>query len=321
MIRVEKVSKQYSQNTAVDDVSFVLEKGERLALLGTSGSGKTTILKMLNRLIEPTEGQIFINEVDIRAQKITDLRRKIGYVIQEVGLFPHYTIEQNIAIVPNLLDWTKEQIKIRIHELMEMLRLPENILKRFPSELSGGQKQRIGIARALAANPEVLLMDEPFGALDPITRQEVREEFLKLDLLQEKTTLLVTHDIKEAAEMGHKIGLMHEGKIQQMGSLAELLFKPANTFVEHFFSSQRAELCMTQLKIKDLEMLFVNEIPALDALLIPLEGNHLLTDVLQKLGNLESRELYLQIQTDKEGLPKYLSLNLFLDFLQNGFIF
>lgn len=242
MIKVEHLSKHYGQAKAVNDISFEVVRGENLVLLGTSGCGKTTTLKMLNRLIEPTSGQIWINGRDIRSQSQELLRRGIGYVLQNTGLFPHYTIAENIAVVPNLLKWDKQRIQNRIQELIQKLHLPDDVLQKYPHELSGGQQQRIGLARALIADAPVLLMDEPFGALDNITRAKIQDDFKTLDELQRKTIVMVTHDVQEAFELGDQIAIMDQGRIVQQGTPAELLFKPANQFVSDFLQSQRLQL-------------------------------------------------------------------------------
>ncbi|WKL49251.1 ABC transporter ATP-binding protein [Flavobacterium pectinovorum] len=242
MIRIEGISKSFGTNKAVDAISFEANEKEILVLLGTSGCGKTTTLKMINRLIEPDSGNIFIDGKNIRDQKPEELRKSIGFVMQHAGLFPHYSVAQNIAIVPNLLNWEKQKIQNRTLELLEKLHLTEDLLKVFPHELSGGQQQRIGIARALIADTPVLLMDEPFGALDTITRSAIHNEFKNLDELKNKTTILVTHDVVEAFELGHRICLMDKGQLIQMGSPAEILYHPANSFVKDFFSGNRLML-------------------------------------------------------------------------------
>ena len=234
MIEVTNVVKQFASHTAVDNVSLRVGKGETLVLLGTSGCGKTTTLKMINRLIEPSSGSIRVDGIDVAQQPGPDLRRRIGYVIQDGGLFPHYTIAEAIATVPKLIGWTPDQIRDRIHELIAKLQLPESLLKRYPAELSGGQRQRVGLARALAARPPVVLMDEPFGALDPFTRRHVRRELFGLNELQETTVVLVTHDVGEALELADRIALMDKGRIVQIGPPDELVNHPATEFVKDF---------------------------------------------------------------------------------------
>ncbi len=251
MIEIKQLSKVYPPNKiVVNTISFSVEKGEKLVLLGTSGCGKTTTLKMINRLIEPSSGTIYIGGENIMSLNPETLRKKIGYVIQSIGLFPHYTVSQNIAIVPQLLKWDKHRINNRIVELAEMLNLSLELLQKFPEQLSGGQMQRVGVARALAANPDIMLLDEPFGALDPINRSQIQQEFKKMELLKDKTMIMVTHDIFEALELADRICLMNEGKIQQIGTANELLFKPKNEFVKDFFQTHffQVEQKMNDLK-------------------------------------------------------------------------
>ncbi len=249
MIKVEHLSKHYGQAKAVNDISFEVAEGQNLVLLGTSGCGKTTTLKMLNRLIEPTSGQVWINGEDITRQSPELLRRGIGYVLQNTGLFPHYTIAENIAVVPNLLQWDKQRIQNRTLELIEKLHLPQDVLQKYPQELSGGQQQRVGLARALIADAPVLLMDEPFGALDNITRAKIQADFKTLDELQRKTIVMVTHDVQEAFELGDQIAIMDQGRIVQQGTPGELLFKPANSFVSDFLQSQRLQLELRSINL------------------------------------------------------------------------
>lgn len=242
MLHIEQVNKKFGQEWAVCNLSLQVAKGETLVLLGTSGSGKTTTLKMINRLIEPDSGEIFLNGQNVLHQNLQSLRRNIGYVIQNVGLFPHYTVAENIGIVPQLLGWHKTQIQARTAELTQLMRLPKEFLTKKPAQLSGGQQQRVGIARALAANPPLLLMDEPFGALDPITRNQIRAEFKQWSVTSDTTKIIVTHDIQEAALLADKVCLMDKGKIQQIGTMKSLLYAPENDFVSRFFAEQKLEL-------------------------------------------------------------------------------
>ncbi|SNR76632.1 ABC transporter ATP-binding protein [Flavobacterium sp. ov086] len=253
MISIEGVSKSFGPNKAVETISFQANDREILVLLGTSGCGKTTTLKMINRLIEPDSGTICIDGKNIRDQKPEALRKTIGFVMQHAGLFPHYTVEQNIATVPNLLNWEKQKIRKRTSELLEKLHLNENILGLYPYELSGGQQQRVGVARALMTNTPLLLMDEPFGALDTITKSAIHNEFKNLDELKNKTTILVTHDIVEAFELGHRICLMDKGQIVQIGSPREFLYHPVNSFVKEFFASNRLMLEYKIASVKTVE--------------------------------------------------------------------
>lgn len=256
MIRVEGVSKNFRGKTAVDNISFEVKEGENFVLIGTSGCGKTTTLRMINRLTELSAGKITVAGQDVKAIEPTSLRRGIGYVLQHHGLFPHYTVEENIAVVPKLLGWDRLRIRSRTEELMEKLHLPPSqYLTAFPSELSGGQQQRVGLARALVADPPVILMDEPFGALDEVTRAGIRKEFSQLDEFKRKTTVMVTHDVNEAFELGDTICLMDQGKIVQQGSRLDLLFRPANDFVTHFLAGHHLELQLRITSINDLSPL------------------------------------------------------------------
>lgn len=252
MIVLEGVSKKFGSVSAVEDVSLQAFDRQILVLLGTSGCGKTTTLKMINRLVEPDEGNISINGIDVREKNPEALRMGIGYVMQHAGLFPHYTVEENIAIVPNLLKWDKKCIQKRREELMEKLHLPETILKRFPNELSGGQQQRVGIVRALMVDTPVLLMDEPFGALDNITKSEIHKEFKSLQELKNKTIIMVTHDVQEAFELADRICLMDKGRVIQLGTTKEILYQPANVFVRDFFAANRLLLEYKITKLSDL---------------------------------------------------------------------
>lgn len=253
MISVQNLTKKFGQKNAVDDVSFTVNESETLVLLGTSGCGKTTTLRMINRLVEPTSGEISIDGKNIYLQPAEKLRRSIGYVLQHHGLFPHYTVEENISVVPKLMQWPKEKIKNRVQELLHKLQLPpDSYANLYPDQLSGGQQQRVGLARALAAGSPVLLMDEPFGALDPITRASVTKEFMQLDELKRKTIILVTHDVSEAFTLGDRICLMDGGKVVQIGSPQELLFRPANEFVKNFFNQQRLQLELTAVRLDNI---------------------------------------------------------------------
>lgn len=253
MIEVKNVSKHFGSIKAVDNISFDVAEGEKLILLGTSGCGKTTTLKMINQLIEPSVGTIKVNGENVLTQSPQKLRRSIGYVLQHHGLFPHYTIAENIETVPSLLQWNKSKKQQRTKELLEQLHLSyEEYAHLYPSQLSGGQQQRIGVARALAADPPVLLMDEPFGALDPVTRSEIRKELMQLEAFQKKTIIMVTHDIQEAFIYGDRICLMDKGRIMQTGTPHELLFHPANEFVSNFLAEQHLQLELKTISLKEI---------------------------------------------------------------------
>jgi len=256
MIKFENVTKVYEGGfQAVKSVNFDIAEGELLVLIGPSGSGKSTTMKMINRIIPHTSGTISINGQDIKSYNAADLRRNIGYVIQQIGLFPHYTIEKNIAIVPQLKGWNEKDIKARVMELLELVGLdPETYATRFPKELSGGQQQRVGIARALAANPDVILMDEPFSALDPITREQLQNELLTLHKKLKKTIVFVTHDMDEALKMGDRIAIMKDGQLLQLDTPEKLLHEPAHGFVEEFMGKHRI--------IQNPELMPVTEIMA-----------------------------------------------------------
>ncbi|WP_298825651.1 betaine/proline/choline family ABC transporter ATP-binding protein [uncultured Planococcus sp.] len=241
MLKFENVSKVFNGGfKAVDSVSFDIPEGEFVVLIGPSGSGKSTTMKMINQMVSHTSGTISINGKDIMKLNASELRRNIGYVIQQIGLFPHYTIEKNIAIVPELKGWSKEDIKVRVKELMILVGLdPEIFSTRYPKELSGGQQQRVGVARALASNPEVILMDEPFGALDPITREQLQLELISLQRKLKKTIVFVTHDMDEALKLGDRIAIMKDGKLLQLDTPEKLLHEPSHGFVEEFIGKHR----------------------------------------------------------------------------------
>lgn len=239
MITVQNISKYYQTQAAVEAVSFEIERGQTLCLIGSSGSGKTTTLKMLNRLIESSSGKITIDGQNIQSINIFQLRRKIGYVIQQGGLFPHMTVADNIGLILRLEKWSAPKIKHRVEELLELVQLPfQEYAHRYPSELSGGQQQRVGISRALALRPPIILMDEPFGALDPMTRTQVQDGFLEIQQKLEITTIMVTHNMAEAFKFGDKIALMNAGKIIQMGPPLALINHPNSDFVSDFVHSQ-----------------------------------------------------------------------------------
>ncbi|MGK9266859.1 choline ABC transporter ATP-binding protein OpuBA [Bacillus inaquosorum] len=240
MLTLENVSKTYKGGKkAVNNVNLKIAKGEFICFIGPSGCGKTTTMKMINRLIEPSAGKIFIDGENIMEQDPVELRRKIGYVIQQIGLFPHMTIQQNISLVPKLLKWPEQQRKERARELLKLVDMGPEYLDRYPHELSGGQQQRIGVLRALAAEPPLILMDEPFGALDPITRDSLQEEFKKLQKTLHKTIVFVTHDMDEAIKLADRIVILKAGEIVQVGTPDDILRNPANEFVEEFIGKER----------------------------------------------------------------------------------
>ncbi|GGG61926.1 ABC transporter ATP-binding protein [Hymenobacter glacieicola] len=253
VIEARGLTKHYGPQVVVQDVSFALQPGETLVLLGPSGCGKTTLLRMLNRLVEPDAGSVLVHGRDVQAQPAEQLRRGIGYVIQQVGLLPHYTVAENVAVVPRLLGRPPTEVATRTTELLTRLHLPpERFAGLYPHQLSGGQQQRVGLARALAADPPLVLLDEPFGALDPITRASIRREFRELPELQRKTVVLVTHDVTEAFELADQILLLEAGRVQQLGAPRDLLFRPANGFVRSFFATERLGLQLRTIQLADI---------------------------------------------------------------------
>ncbi|MEU9609387.1 betaine/proline/choline family ABC transporter ATP-binding protein [Streptomyces sp. NPDC048057] len=257
MIRFEHVTKRYPDGTtAVDDLSFEVEQGELVTLVGPSGCGKTTTMKMVNRLIEPSSGRIFLDGEDIATVDPVQLRRRIGYVIQQVGLFPHKTVLDNTATVPHLLGWSRAKARARAAELLDLVGLDPAVHgDRYPEQLSGGQRQRVGVARALAADPPVLLMDEPFGAVDPVVREHLQNEFLRLQSQVRKTVLFVTHDIEEAVRLGDRIAVYGQGRIEQFDAPAAVLGAPATPYVADFVGADRGlkRLSVTPIEESDLE--------------------------------------------------------------------
>jgi osmoprotectant transport system ATP-binding protein len=258
-LRVEfrEATKRYpgAERPAVDKLSLEVPAGEICVLVGPSGCGKTTAMRMANRMVEITDGDIVIGDRSVRDRSPSELRREIGYVIQETGLFPHRTIAQNIATVPNLLGWDNERTRQRVAELVELIGLDPELADRYPSQLSGGQQQRAGVARALAANPGVMLMDEPFGAVDPINRERLQNEFLRLQAEIRKTILFVTHDIDEAIKMGDRVAVMRVGgHVAQYATPAELLMAPADEFVEDFVGADRALKRLSLLRVSDIDL-------------------------------------------------------------------
>ncbi|REJ10388.1 ABC transporter ATP-binding protein [Halobacillus trueperi] len=258
MIEFNDVTKIYGGDVkAIDDISMTVEDGEFVILLGPSGCGKTTLLRMVNQLESISQGDIKIQGQNVREMDKIKMRRNTGYVIQSNGLFPNMTIEDNTMIVPDLLGWDRKKKKDRFNYLMDLVGLnPDDYRKRFPHELSGGQQQRVGVARAMAADPPVMLMDEPFGALDPIIREKVQDEFLAIQKEVKKTILFVSHDIDEAVRMGDKIALLRDGKVQQFDRPSELLIRPNNDFVSDFVGKDRVLRSMSLYSVEDLVTTF-----------------------------------------------------------------
>ena len=273
MLKFEHVSKGYKGGKrAVNDITLEFEKGEFICFIGPSGRGKTTTMKMINRLIEPTEGSIYINGENIMDRDPVQLRREIGYVIQQIGLFPHMTIQENISLVLKLLKWPEEKRRARALELLELVDLTPDYLEKFPHELSGGQQQRIGVLRALAADQSLILMDEPFGALDPITRDSLQEEFKRLQKKLNKTIVFVTHDMDEALKLADRIVIMRDGQLVQCDTPDEILRNPADEFVEEFIGKDR--LVQARPNIQTVEQI-MNPTP------VTITGDHTLSQAIQ----------------------------------------
>jgi osmoprotectant transport system ATP-binding protein len=256
-VSYQHVSKRYAgqKEPAIHDLSLEVEAGEICVLVGPSGSGKTTALRMVNRTVEISEGDILVGGTSVRDRDPADLRREMGYVIQQIGLFPHRTIRENIETVPRLLGWDRTRARERADELLGLIGLGPELRDRFPSQLSGGQQQRVGVARALAADPPVMLMDEPFGAIDPINRERLQNEFLRLQSEIRKTVLFVTHDIDEAVKMGDRVAILQEGGVlAQYATPAELLMAPATGFVEDFVGADRALKRLALMRVRDIDL-------------------------------------------------------------------
>ena len=252
MIKFNKVNKKYKSTAIIKDLSFTLDDGKLISIIGESGCGKTTTLKMINRLIEPTSGEITIHGKDIKTINEIKLRRKIGYVIQQTGLFPHMTIRDNIEIIAKLEKMPKEKRIQRVSELMEMVDLKEELLDRYPNELSGGQLQRVGIARAFMTNPDIILMDEPFSALDPMSREALQDELLKIQEKEKKTIVFVTHDMDEAIKLSDKIAIMDQGRLVQYDTPEMILKHPATELVKKFVGKKRIWSSPELIKVKDI---------------------------------------------------------------------
>lgn len=257
MISLDQVSKTFGSSgaPAVNGLSMEIERGETVVLVGSSGCGKTTTMKMINRLVEPTSGTITVDGVDVMQQDPVQLRRGIGYVIQSIGLLPHRDVRRNIATVPELLGWDAAKVEERVAELAQMFELDDNLLGRYPAELSGGQRQRVGVARALAVDPPVMLMDEPFGAVDPIVRERLQDQFLDIQSRLRKTIVFVTHDMDEAIKMADRIAILNKGGVvEQLAPPEEILRAPANAFVESFVGAERGLKRLGLLSVADIEL-------------------------------------------------------------------
>jgi osmoprotectant transport system ATP-binding protein len=269
-IEFRAVTKRYAGRTAaaVRELSLGVPAGEICVLIGPSGSGKTTAMKMVNRLIDITEGDITIGDKSVRSLDVTELRRGIGYVFQQIGLFPHMSVEDNIGTVPRLLGWDKRRIRNRVGELLELVGLEQDDAKRYPGQFSGGQRQRIGVARAMAADQPIMLMDEPFGAVDPIARDRLQNDFLRLHAEVRKTVIFVTHDIDEAIKMGHRMAILRDGELVQYGTPDEILAAPANDFIADFVGADRGLKRLLLRKLAEIELAPANgerdDLPTID---------------------------------------------------------
>ena len=242
MLELQALTKRYGDQVVVDQFSLRAERGELVVLLGTSGCGKTTTLKMVNRLIEPSAGTVLLDGVDVSQLPEYELRRRIGYVFQKIGLFPHMTVAENVGVTPTLLGWTPARVHARVDELLALVELdPVQMRNRYPAALSGGQQQRVGVARALAAEPSVMLLDEPFGALDPITRDRLQQSFVRIRTQLNVTAIFVTHDLVEALLLGDRIVVMRDGRLIQEGSPRELMRNPADAFVEQLVGTPKRQ--------------------------------------------------------------------------------
>ncbi len=256
-VEFREATKKYAgtESRAVDNLSLEVPAGEICVFVGPSGCGKTTAMRMVNRMVEITSGDILVGDRSVRERSPSELRREIGYVIQQTGLFPHRTIAENVATVPRLLGWDKARIQARVGELLELVSLDPDLAHRYPAQLSGGQQQRVGVARALAADPSVMLMDEPFGAVDPINRERLQNEFLRLQAEVRKTILFVTHDIDEAIKMGDRVAVLRKGgHLAQFATPAELLMSPADEFVEDFVGADRALKRLSLMRVADIDL-------------------------------------------------------------------
>ncbi|GAJ01008.1 unnamed protein product, partial [marine sediment metagenome] len=251
MIELTNVTKKFGNKTAVNNFSLHIEKGSLTMFIGPSGCGKTTTLRMINRLTPYDKGNIVIDGTSVNDIDPVELRRNIGYVIQEIGLFPHLTVFENVAIVPRLLKWEQKKIEQRVREILELVTLDQSFAQKYPLQLSGGEKQRVGLARALAAEPEILLMDEPFGAIDPINRLKLQDSFLEIQEEIKKTIVFVTHDINEAIKLGDKIAIINEGNLIQYDNVSKILSDPANEFVENLLGQDRNIKALSLEKAKD----------------------------------------------------------------------
>lgn len=297
MIEFFNVDKDYSTQKVIKDLSLHIRQGEIAVLVGPSGCGKTTILKMINKLIQPTSGEIRINQRNIKEIDATELRRQIGYVIQQTGLFPHMTVEQNVGIILKLQKKSKAEIKAKTISLLEMVGLnPDEYLQRYPSQLSGGQLQRIGVARSFATDPQIILMDEPFSALDPITRSQLQKELKQLNTKLKKTIVFVTHDIDEAIRIADRICIINGGNVEQFDTVEEILVNPATKYVEKFIGAQRIWHFPQFLTVKNIVNTALPTAPSAEAAKTPLmfHANEKLIDILPILENSSEKLFFVE---------------------------
>ena len=303
-IELKNVTKRFGNDIAVDKLNLQMEKGTITMLIGPSGCGKTTTMKMINRLVQLDEGEIKLEGTSVYDIDPVQLRRTIGYVIQEIGLFPHFTVYDNIATVPRLLKWDESKIKKRVEELLDMVTLDSSYAHRYPLQLSGGERQRVGLARALGADPEVLLMDEPFGAIDPINRLKLHDSFLEIQDEIKKTIVFVTHDINEAIKLGDKVAIIRDGKLVQYANSTEILYNPANKFVESLLGQDRSLKALTLKRTKDFisseDTITVDkEISEEEVLKLLQEKDQIVAFVLDENGKLSGRYWLEKTRKDK----------------------
>ena len=320
MIQFDRITKKYDQQTVVSNISFEIPKGELCVLIGESGCGKTTLLKIINRLIKPSSGNVYINGENILSKDVIELRRNIGYVIQQTGLFPHMTVRENIEIIPHLQKKNKSDIIKKSIELMEIVGLdPEYYLDRYPFQLSGGQQQRIGVARAFACDPDVILMDEPFSALDPLTRAQLQDELVELQSKLKKTIVFVTHDMDEAVKIADKICLIDKGTIVQHDTVEEIMKNPANKFVSDFMGKNRIWSSPEFIKAKDIMIdnpvcatLDTTIIRCIEKMRFQKVDSLLITDKqMCLLGLVRAKNIQSDLQTDKQSAVSEIMLTEF----------
>lgn len=316
MIELRDISKSYGNHEVVKNLTISFPPNEISVLIGPSGCGKTTTLEMINGLVKPDDGEIVVDGKNLATTDLITLRRQIGYVIQEMGLFPHYNVYDNIALVPRLLKWEKNRIKSRIDELMNLVNLSADQLVKYPAQLSGGQQQRVGVARALAADPKYLLMDEPFGALDPINRSRLQDEFLRIQKGLRKTVVFVTHDMDEALKLGDRIAIMKGGQIIQFNTPLQLMQKPKNDFVKEFTGANRIMKALQMMTLTDLPKDLLKS--AKEDLKFEGDGLDIETDLQSALEMLLTASTELPVFDDHKKLVGVLTLEQLMIFLKQN---